>query len=71
VAFDPNYHAEVDTIANISQTGFEQMTDAAAFVMGSYAMDPGFRARFDGAVSARRGAKAARKSDRLGRHPQR
>ena len=30
---------------NINTTGFEQMTDAAAFVLGTYATDPGFPAR--------------------------
>ena len=47
------------------------MTDAAAFVMGSYAMDPGFPDRFAGPAAARRGARAATKSERLGRLNQR
>ena len=46
VAFDPNYHQAGDDLGNISATGYEQMTDAAALVAGTYATDPGMAARF-------------------------
>ena len=79
VAFDPNYHGEGDTTGNINPVGFEQMADAAAFVMTSYANDPGFPARFEAQSgrSARKGAKSVRRagtgvtSERLGRFVQR
>ena len=82
VAFDPNYHGAGDTLANVNPNGYEQMTDAAAFVMGSYANDAGFPARFEAAQaqsgrSLRKGAKSVRrggagvKSERLGRFIQR
>ena len=69
VAFDPNYHAEDDTLANVNATGFHEMADAAAFVLGSYAADPGFPDRFEAGL--RRGSRHAAKSQRLGRHDQR
>jgi Zn-dependent M28 family amino/carboxypeptidase len=46
VAFDPNYHQAGDDLGNVSREGYEQMTDAAAFVTGSYATDRGMPARF-------------------------
>ena len=46
VAFDPNYHAAGDDIGNLNLTGYEQMTDAAAFVTGQLATDAGMPARF-------------------------
>jgi Zn-dependent M28 family amino/carboxypeptidase len=47
IPFDPNYHEVGDTIANINATGYEQMADAGAYVAGTYAMDAGYRQRFE------------------------
>ena len=41
VAFDPNYHQAGDDLGNVNATGYEQMTDAAAIVVGGYATDRG------------------------------
>jgi Zn-dependent M28 family amino/carboxypeptidase len=70
VAFDPNYHGAGDTVANINQTGYEQMTDAAAYVLAWYATDPGFPVRFEAAQSGFR-ARPGVKSERLGASSQR
>ena len=46
VAFDPNYHLAGDDLGNVSREGYEQMTDAGGFVIGSYTTDRGVPARF-------------------------
>ena len=46
VAFDPNYHQAGDDLGNVNREGYEQMTDAAAVVTGTYATDRGMPARF-------------------------
>ena len=42
-AFDPNYHQPGDMFDNISDVGFEQMSDGGAHLTGLYLEDPALR----------------------------
>lgn len=75
-AFDPNYHQMGDTIDNINDVGYEQMSDAAAHLTGLYLADPALRETLDAGRTprtsrSRSGGSRGVVSERLGTRFQR
>lgn len=54
VAYDPNYHGAGDELSNVNSTALDQMSDAAAHAVFTYAMQKPERTGGAKAVSADR-----------------